>query len=85
MFGDGLIQSRPVWSYHMSRVQFSMRITVRSAPIFSSAFHIVASSPIVIPWATGICANAVNPSRSASAIGPPTYSPRIGFGRSSTT
>src|SRR3712207_7446345 len=49
MLGDELPQTRFVSSHHMSRFQFSTCTTVRSAPIFRSAFTYFAYSPIVIP------------------------------------
>ena len=59
-------------------------ITCRSAPSLRSVFAMVASSPSVRPWRTGIGITADETLQSASSTGPSTCTPVTGFGRSST-
>src|SRR5580698_8013030 len=83
-FGDGFTHTRPVESNQSPRCQPSIGTTVSFALIFRSALNIFASSPMVIPCRTGTVQYPVKLSCPASATGPCTNEPVIGFGRSST-
>ena len=85
MLGDGFTHSNPVASNASARRQPSQGITVRSRSSFRSAANIVASSPTVMPWRSGIGWQPTNVPRPSSTTGPATETPSIGFGRSSTT
>ena len=85
MLGDGLTHIRPVSSNHIDRFQPSILTTVRSQGVSKPALKNIASSPIVMPCATGSAVNAVKPKCCLSASGPSTSRPVTGFGRSSTT
>ena len=84
MLGDGSIQGRPVESNQSSRCQFFILMTWRSAFNLRSALAMVASSPSVRPWRTGMSKQPVKLCRLSSSIGPSTWTPVMGLGRSRT-
>ena len=71
------------WAFAKPVRKVFYNLTITSISI-AVALIIVASSPSVIPWRTGNSKHPTNDSNSFSSIGPSTWTPVIGFGRSST-